>query len=374
MQRHYPLNPATGLEDAALLPWANGNPALGTEGSYPPFGLFTDPQDEILNAIAGSGQAIGSTLSQLLQALSRGIFLGTFAGTANALTATLPGAVTIPALTAGMRFSGIVASANTGSTTLTLAGFTAAPGAKAITRVDASATLANDLVVGQLITVVYDGTQFQAQHLSPAFVNSVLDARNVFGGNQTIYPTAGTYTWTPSAGTTRFKARVWAAGGGGGGAVATTASGVGGGGGEYREGVFPCVPGVGITIIVGAAGTAGAATPTAGGNGGTSSVGALISAIGGTGGGPSGGGVGTTGGNGGTGGSGGIGIPGRAAGTGYGSPLAGGTGGSAFGSSNPGPSVSSAGIPGVFPGGGANGSSANAAGGLGGSGLIIIEY
>ena len=287
MQRHYPLNPATGLEDAALLPWANGNPGTGSEGSYPPFGLFTDPQDEILNAIAGSGQAVGSTLSQLLQALSRGIFVGTFAGSANALTAALPGSVVIPALTAGMRFSGIVGTANPGSSTLTLTGFTAAPGAKALTRGDASALQQNDLVVGQLITVVYDGTQFQIQHTSTAFIKSYLQAHSPGSLiQQLVFTASGTYT--PSAGTQLVF--VEGVGGGGGGSGCTqpgtgnVSLGAPGTSATYARGLYTIAQiGSSQAITIGAAGSGGALG--AGTNGGITSLGSLLTIPGGLGGG-----------------------------------------------------------------------------------------
>ena len=365
MQRHYPLNPATGLEDAALLPWANGNPALGTEGSYPPFGLFTDPQDEILNAIAGSGQAIGSTLSQLLQALSRGIFLGTFAGTANALTAALPGSVAIPALTAGMRFTGIIASTNTGAVTLTLSGFTSAPGPKAMTRPNISPLKANDVVAGQVVTLVFDGTQFQAQSISQT-VPGTSNEELLSSTTRTI--PAGVYAVTLDA-----------IGGGGGGGYSNSAGAGGGGSGAGRSfGRFAVTPGEILTITIGAGGASYIA-------GGTTSVvsnlqGTLLSAsggsIGGIGSSAAGSGASTSGN--GTGGQinqpGELGVNGTVASGGL---LFGGPGGGARtgGGYTFSPTAGgSAGASGTYPGGGGSGGAGSSAGGPGAQGRVIYSY
>jgi hypothetical protein len=181
LQRHYPLNPATGLEDQAQLPWTNGVPSTGTEGSYPPFALCTDPQEEVLNAINGTGQTPGNDLTQLLQAISIGIFLGTFGGSANALTAALPTMQeTVPALVAGMEFSGIAAASNTGAMTVTLTGFATAPGLKSIVHVDGTAIGFGEIVPGQFLRLKFDGTNFQLMN-PPARVAHMLGFRNLLG-------------------------------------------------------------------------------------------------------------------------------------------------------------------------------------------------
>ncbi|WP_158812073.1 hypothetical protein [Beijerinckia sp. L45] len=69
MQRHYPLNPSTGVEDTTAV-WTNGTPATGTQGSFPPYQLCTNPQDEILNVIAAAGiTPSDADLSQLYEAI-----------------------------------------------------------------------------------------------------------------------------------------------------------------------------------------------------------------------------------------------------------------------------------------------------------------
>lgn len=70
MRQHFPLSPATGLEDQSLMPWLDGDPAAGIEGSYPGHALMTDCEAEILNAIIAAGiTPDGNDLTQLAQAL-----------------------------------------------------------------------------------------------------------------------------------------------------------------------------------------------------------------------------------------------------------------------------------------------------------------
>ena len=64
---------------------------------------------------------------------------------------------TLTAYAAGQQFSFVAAATNTTSMTLNIDGL----GAKAITRSGATALIAGDITVGKMITVIYDGTQFQ---------------------------------------------------------------------------------------------------------------------------------------------------------------------------------------------------------------------
>ncbi|WFS07791.1 hypothetical protein [Methylobacterium sp. 391_Methyba4] len=130
MRRHFPLSPATGLEDQSLLPWFDGDPVAGLEGSFPGHALSTDAEAEILTAIRLAGLTPSDDLTQLVQGLARGpIWLGTLGGTADALAATMPGSdaatdpVFLPALLPGTRVRGVAKSANaTATPTLTLTG------------------------------------------------------------------------------------------------------------------------------------------------------------------------------------------------------------------------------------------------------------
>jgi hypothetical protein len=74
-------------------------------------------------------------------------------------TDTLTGTV-VPALSAyatGNQFSFVVANTNTGAVTINVDGI----GAKAITRTGTTALVAADMVAGQAVEIIYDGTRFQ---------------------------------------------------------------------------------------------------------------------------------------------------------------------------------------------------------------------
>lgn len=105
--------------------------------------------------------------------------------------------------------------------------------------------------------------------------------------NVQIFSTVGSFTYTPTAGTTSVVSEAQGGGGGGGGTAATGAGqlavAAGGNGGAY--GKSRITSGFsGVTVTVGAGGTGGA-VGAAGGSGGASSFGALITAPGGAGGG-----------------------------------------------------------------------------------------
>ena len=74
-------------------------------------------------------------------------------------TDTLTGTV-VPALSAyatGNQFSFLVANTNTGAVTINVDGI----GSKAITRTGTTALVAGDMVAGQAVEIIYDGTRFQ---------------------------------------------------------------------------------------------------------------------------------------------------------------------------------------------------------------------
>lgn len=72
MRRVPPFNPSTGEPDDAMLPWQNGNPATGTEGSIPPHQAWTHAAEEIVHVIEHSGQSpSGSDLQQLRKAIAQ---------------------------------------------------------------------------------------------------------------------------------------------------------------------------------------------------------------------------------------------------------------------------------------------------------------
>ena len=283
MKQHYPLDPVTGIENPALA-WANGNPSTGTNGSYPSFGLFLDPQKEILAAQRAGGltdSADGSDTAQLSQSISRGTWLGVLSqpATVNDLTAALPGSITWPALIIGMEFSGVVSAPNAGPMTVTLTGFGTLPGKLNLVGTSGNALAAGDIVANVPFKFRFDGTQFRFN----AAAKSERIGRLL---NVQAFSTAGTYTYTPTPGTISIRVRVLGGGGAGGGAVATSGQnmslGAPGGAGAYA--IARILSGfAGIPFVVGAAGQP--VSGGTGGNGGTSSVGSFVASPGGIGGG-----------------------------------------------------------------------------------------
>lgn len=213
----------------------------------------------------------------------------------------------------------------------------------------------------------------------------------------TVFTASG--TWKKRSDVGLIKVTVVAGGGGGGGVLGGGSLGNGGGGGGGGGGAITILEGAALSkagivaVTVGAGGTAGASTPTSGGTGGTSSFGAYCIATGGLGGslynnvntvlGSSGqGGVGTDGDlliHGSAGGS-----PNLAYGT-SGSSGHGGRGATQYGGGGA-PSqsaitaTSAAGVSaGANTGGGGSGAAARyntadaRAGGVGGSGIVIVE-
>jgi hypothetical protein len=204
---------------------------------------------------------------------------------------------------------------------------------------------------------------------------------------------AASATYTPSAGMVWCSIEVWGGGGGGGGGETTTSGSCGGGGaGGYDKLVASAATiGASQSVTIGAGGLAGSNTGGTGGTGGTTSVGALVQATGGT------GGIGNTGSAGVAGGAGGVGSGGSYSATGQpggpgpyanavavwftgagGATSLGGNGASQIYTSG---NISIAGANAVAnsgsggSGAGFYGSSTQRAGGVGGSGYVVItEY
>lgn len=152
---------ALGPANAFGHDYVDKNAGAGIAGSYVAADAIEHPQIEILNAQAAAGLTPAGNLTQLAQAISTGINLGTAGGTANALTATIPGSVVFPSLQAGMRFTvKFGAAANSGPATLDLTGFASDPPAIAIVRNDNGAALEGGELIGwgQLL---FDGVVFR---------------------------------------------------------------------------------------------------------------------------------------------------------------------------------------------------------------------
>ncbi|MFB0491938.1 hypothetical protein ABIE45_004524 [Methylobacterium sp. OAE515] len=386
MKQHSPLDPATGIENAAL-PWTNGNPGTGTDGSFPPFGLFVDPQSEILNAQRAGGladSADGSDTTQLGQSISRGTWLGTLAQplTANDLTGALPGSIIWPALLAGMEFSGVISAPNTGPMTVTLTGFGLLPGKLNLTSRAAAPLVAGDVPANTPFKFRFDGTRFRISGSVASDTGSTAATFLAANSGGVAYTTPGSFTFIVPDNIFKIFCRVWGGGAGGGGSGASGAVAGGGGAGGYAEGSYQVSPRQQIPVIVGARGTAGlgSPSPSGGGNGGTSSVGSLLSATGGSGGGgQAGAGVYPSSSPGGIGSGGQFNAQSGAGAVGFnlsGPGIAGGgVGGAAqFGGPPPTQALNAAGQGGYSPGAGGQGGVNGFAGGLGGAGQVNITY
>lgn len=282
MRKHYPLNSA-GAEDAGQLPWIDGVPQTGAQGSFPGHAIVTDAEAEILNA-QGLGGVVqsGTDLTQLAQVIARGLYLGGYNGSANALTATLAGNVSIPSLLVGMRFSGIVTTPNTGSVTVAIAGFGTSPGVLNLLRTDGQPLTAGDLPQNRPFDIRFDGAAFRLTSPAPSEITSsttitntiiqILNAKNIAGGQLFPFATAGSTDFPITANTTFSVGECRGGGGGGGGASGTSSAGSGGGGGGNAIKVGTATVDTVLTINVGAQGVGGAAGGGNGTAGGSTSI------------------------------------------------------------------------------------------------------
>lgn len=240
------------------------------------------------------------------------------------------------------------------------------------------------------LTQLWQAMQRAAQAAARSTTN-VITALTAFGltqGRLWAQSTPGSYTFPVPANTYKiYVPDCIGGGGGGGGADAVTSGGsAGGGAGNAQDGVYDVTPNEVLTLVIGAGGAPGAngSSPTAGAVGGTSYImrsdgTVLCSASGGGGGQPGQGGLQSL-----TRGVGGAAAGGRrnSPGAGGGFPIMigstlilGGIGGYApRGGPSPQINASAGGLAGTPDGGGANGSSANAAGGRGGDGFLHFFY
>jgi hypothetical protein len=150
----------------------------------------------------GTNNTDASTIGQVQSTVAK--LIGSISGT-NTITGTLTPAITT--YTAGQMFYFVAVGANTGAVTLNINGL----GAKAITSNGANALSAGDISSGEIIVVVYDGTQFQIisnlnTTVAAAGSNTQLQYNNsgVLGGSTLTYnnSTGGFSIAAPSSGTT----------------------------------------------------------------------------------------------------------------------------------------------------------------------------
>lgn len=238
--------------------------SVAADGQTPMTGNLNAGNNRLTAVASATARTDAITMGQVQDGSAT--YLTAVAGT-NTITASLTG---LAAYAAGQAFRFVAANANTGAVTLNINTL----GAKAITRNGATALIAGDILAGQTVTVIYDGTQFQLSE-QPATGRLI--------GEQ-YFTASGTYT--PTVGTRYVVVEVQAPGGGSGGCVAAGTGlfsfGYGGGGGGWAK--RKITSGFsGVTVTVGAAGAAGA-SGAAGGTGGTTSFGSDLICTGGAGG------------------------------------------------------------------------------------------
>ena len=289
MQLHFPLNPTTGAEDATQLPWTNGVPSTGVEGSYPPFTAVVEPMTELANLIAQAGlTGTSSDLFQAMRAIRSGQldFDATDIGSANAALCQV--GIPYTAIQAGLPFTFIKgASANTTTVpTLTITDQSGNNGLTGtIVKNNGSALAVGDLPALALITVrAISATKFALVSLL-----TISDVLSIVGPkaagrllNVQIFSTSGTYT--PSPGTAFVVAEGVGAGGGGSGAATNSAGNVSlgspGSAGSWGKGYYTIAQiGASQAVTIGAGGGPGV-------NGGATSLGSLLTLPGGVGGSP----------------------------------------------------------------------------------------
>lgn len=178
-------------------------------------------------------------------------------GSANAYTMTLSPAIT--AYAAGQMFLMKVSNTNTGASTVNVSGL----GVKSIKTLSGAALIGNELISGEVVPLIYDGTNFK---ICSAIVKT----------NVQLITATGAGTYTPSAGTYAAIFELQAGGGGSGGTTGaggqSAQSGPGGGGGYLK--IYATIANIGAScaVSVGAAGTAGSSGNNAGGAGGNTTI------------------------------------------------------------------------------------------------------
>ncbi len=190
---------------------------------------------------------------------------GNATGTVNAITLTVSG---ITAYATGQTYSFIASGDNTSTVTLNVNSI----GPVAVRKLGTTALATQDIKSGEVVTVWYDGTNFQK--IAPNPVGRLL--------RTTMFASSG--TWTRGSDVRMIFAHAVGGGGGGGGCSNVDGTAAGGGGSGGWGQVRTDSPASSYTITIGAGGAAGSNSGGTGGGGGTTSIGALLTATNGVGG------------------------------------------------------------------------------------------
>ena len=161
--------------------------ALTKDGQSTPTADITMGTYKIITLGAGTVASDAARLDQVQGGTSTYI---TVTGTDTITGTVLPA---LAAYAAGNQFSFVVANTNTAAVTINIDGM----GAKAITRTGSTALVAGDMVAGQAVEIIYDGTRFQLIN-GNSFTNVKVSGTLAVTGAATITGVA-TFTAQPIA-------------------------------------------------------------------------------------------------------------------------------------------------------------------------------
>lgn len=133
--------------------------SVSKDGQTTMTGALPMGSNKITGLASGTSATDAVAMSQLQN--SSAINLSSVSGT-NTITASLANP-TLTAYASGQIFTFIAANTITGAATININSL----GAKSITKYGTNALVANDIVSGQLVEIVYDGTQFQMIGANP---------------------------------------------------------------------------------------------------------------------------------------------------------------------------------------------------------------
>ena len=138
--------------------FTKGNPAIGLAATVPGQDWFNEVQEELLAIILAAGltpnKADTDQVLEAINILSQSARYAADSGSANAYVATYTPAITTHVV--GLQLEFQAAHANSGAST-----FNPGPGVKNIKRQNGDALQAGDIPLNGIITVVYDGTNYQ---------------------------------------------------------------------------------------------------------------------------------------------------------------------------------------------------------------------
>ena len=157
--------------------------SIAVDGQTPITANIPFNNHKITGLMAGTALTDAATLSNVIA--GAGTYIATVSGSANGIILSANPAITAYAV--GQRFSFIAAAANTTAVTVNISGL----GAKDLTKTGAIALVANEILAGAIVTIEYDGTQFQL--LNPAVLVPVaFPAGTRMSFQQTNAPTGWT--------------------------------------------------------------------------------------------------------------------------------------------------------------------------------------